>query len=960
MKLILAFLLLIPLLATAARTQYFDAANYNFNSLGNITDAELYRLQGATSNIQGQINGLVSDTAYDATSWNGVTAVAPSKNAVRDQIEAMLLATAGLVSDTAYNAGTWDGITTVSPSKNAVRDQIESILTSISATVSDTAYNQATWDAVTTIAPSKNAVRDEVETLVTSIGTKQGTLTNSAGLAAALSDETGTGFAVFSASPALTGSPTAPTQSAADNSTKIATTAYVDTADALDVHLAGSQTITGDKLFTGQVTATSTTKGNRLCPVMTDAQMSAIAAPANGDCVYNSDFASPYYYSSTDAAWKLSGGGGSGALDTIFQLDADENISGWASGDNATFLGGGTLSGTFVKETASPLKGTNSYKYTQAAGSLNDYIASPVQTVGIRFRGNLNTFTFPFIYDGSPTDIEPVIWDVTNSAYISTSTNLLPSTSTNASIYKVNAYIPLTCTQIRVGFYVKALNSGKILKFDDYVASADSTKYADTGTITDWASYTPTFTGFGTAASVEVKWRRVGGNVEISGKFTAGTTTATEARLSLPNSYTSASTTYIPSLQVAGLALKGTSSSNHGGAILAEPSVAYVTFGNPNTISNTASISVAKANGDAYTTADVISFFASIPIAGLTSSNPQIVTASESFSTDTANLVFAGSATYTPATLPDSPIGTFITFTYAAVGNTATQTTTAPTQTTSDMGVNGILVTGRAYSATSTSTTPCRFDINVGKLFKGDSLQAFASTSKNDPIAFNYRSGNAAITTQSGTDKGYDPDTGIYTINACTDASTLSSTRNVGVRPDTSVAQSAGYFVLNSSKSPALVGVPQVQPRIATLSDVKATSANGGGATSGSWFTRTLNTLVDDTNFIVSLSASEFTLPIGIYYIDAWAQAYSVDNHQIRIATSAGTEVITGRSATSISGAAPTQIDATLHGRLIVTTQTTYKLQHQVTTTKNTNGAGVPGTFAANEIYAMVKITKIK
>jgi hypothetical protein len=35
------------------------------------------------------------------------------------------------------------------------------------------------------------------------------------------------------ASPAFTGSPTAPTQSASDNSTKIATTAYVETAVAL-------------------------------------------------------------------------------------------------------------------------------------------------------------------------------------------------------------------------------------------------------------------------------------------------------------------------------------------------------------------------------------------------------------------------------------------------------------------------------------------------------------------------------------------------------------------------------------------------------------------------------------------------------------------------------------------------------------------------------------------------------
>ena len=51
---------------------------------------------------------------------------------------------------------------------------------------------------------------------------------SSADLAGKLSDETGTGVSVFSASPALTGNPTAPTQTAGDNSTRIATTAYVD------------------------------------------------------------------------------------------------------------------------------------------------------------------------------------------------------------------------------------------------------------------------------------------------------------------------------------------------------------------------------------------------------------------------------------------------------------------------------------------------------------------------------------------------------------------------------------------------------------------------------------------------------------------------------------------------------------------------------------------------------------
>lgn len=57
--------------------------------------------------------------------------------------------------------------------------------------------------------------------------------TSSAELASVISDETGTGLLVFNDSPALGGTPTAPTQSPLDNSTKIATTAYTDAAVAV-------------------------------------------------------------------------------------------------------------------------------------------------------------------------------------------------------------------------------------------------------------------------------------------------------------------------------------------------------------------------------------------------------------------------------------------------------------------------------------------------------------------------------------------------------------------------------------------------------------------------------------------------------------------------------------------------------------------------------------------------------
>ena len=51
--------------------------------------------------------------------------------------------------------------------------------------------------------------------------------TTSAQLAGVISDETGSGSVVFSASPALTGTPTAPTASGGTNTTQIATTAFV-------------------------------------------------------------------------------------------------------------------------------------------------------------------------------------------------------------------------------------------------------------------------------------------------------------------------------------------------------------------------------------------------------------------------------------------------------------------------------------------------------------------------------------------------------------------------------------------------------------------------------------------------------------------------------------------------------------------------------------------------------------
>lgn len=77
------------------------------------------------------------------------------------------------------------------------------------------------------------------------------------------------------ASPALTGNPTAPTQAANNNSTRLATTAYVDTADALKAPLASPT-------FTGDPKAPTPTAGDNDTSIATTAFVQAALAAAAG------------------------------------------------------------------------------------------------------------------------------------------------------------------------------------------------------------------------------------------------------------------------------------------------------------------------------------------------------------------------------------------------------------------------------------------------------------------------------------------------------------------------------------------------------------------------------------------------------------------------------------------------------------------------------------------------------
>lgn len=114
---------------------------------------------------------------------------------------------------------------------------------------------------------------------------------------------------------------------------------------------------------------------------------------------------------------------------------------------------------------------------------------------------------------------------------------------------------------------------------------------------TDWVSYTPTFTGFGTVSTEEFEYKRVGDSIIIRGNFTCGTPTATEAQISLPNSVSVKSGI---SLSSSGVWFRddGSSLNFKGGSLLITGGDDFLNFADRRTFSDTSTPPLTPADGN--------------------------------------------------------------------------------------------------------------------------------------------------------------------------------------------------------------------------------------------------------------------------------------------------------------------------------------------------------------------------
>ena len=248
----------------------------------------------------------------------------------------------------------------------------------------------------------------------------------------------------------------------------------------------------------------------------------------------------------------------------------------------------------------------------------------------------------------------------------------------------------------------------------------------------------------------------------------------------------------------------------------------------------------------------------------LSALSDQILTAPETFSTDTASLRYANASEYTLSTLANAPVGTYITFTYAANTNTRTQTTLTnrPTQTDADMNVNGIRLFSRSggFGTLTSASNPSSIAIQIGKGLKGKSIDAYFNSGKQLPFAID------KITTGSGeygTYVFYDEKTGILQLDAALFVSGPSTAiSGVGTDFANNATRSDGYFVINASKSPALTGL--------NFNQIGGRFTSNSGQSVGDNAVILFNTVEFDSNGAYSTGTGVYTIPVsGFYQINA-------------------------------------------------------------------------------------------
>jgi hypothetical protein len=569
---------------------------------------------------------------------------------------------------------------------------------------------------------------------------------------------------------------------------------------------------------------------------------------------------------------------------------------------------GGSPVLTVTRTTTTPLNGVASLLLTKDAANRQGNGGSVLLDVAPAYRGKPLKLQFAyeasanFSYANQASDVQVFIYDVTNAQVLQPNSIFLDG----SGFYSGSIQLPTNTAQIRVILHVATVSAlAWTLEADDFNLTLNQNEFVNSDS--DWVAYTPVLQGFGTITSPEIYWRQNGPDVEIQAKFTCGTVTASEAQFGLPPGLRVSS--IITSVQAVGeYTLKATTTGNFNRAVLATANDTFLNFG----ITSSVNDGLTELAGNvAFSNSIVVSFFARVPAAGLTSGYAH------------------------PAAIG---LNAQVVMRAFKNGGAVTATTVIPSWTTvSKDSVSAFNATTGVY----TVRTPGDYFVNFTARLTADSAAYGRIYVNGVTIAT-----GASILSSSS----HNVATLLTNLN-------YGDTIDVRLNASATIASDTVGTILSIHKLGS--EAQPYAPRIAYIEDLKAANTSGGTFTSGAWQTRTLNTLTGDASFI-TLASNQFTLQPGTYHIEATAPGYRVSRHKAKLRQTSGTpaDIIIGSSEYSDSTnlvASSSRIQRVIS----ISVATTYEIQHQAQVTQTTFGFGVESNFAVSEIYTQVKITKV-
>lgn len=387
-----------------------------------------------------------------------------------------------------------------------------------------------------------------------------------------------------------------------------------------------AQTKVDGSLLKGDVIGGTASNNRRIVvPKDTKANLDA-KTRLEANLVYGTDTKKAYIDNGTDLVAVGSGSGG--AVNLITDGDAENAISSifvpYNDGGVAFPIDGtgGSPTVTTSITSTNPLTGAKSYLLTKPASVVQGQGWSIPFTVDPSYRAKVLKISVDYIVNsgtftaGSSLTYSDIIWyvyDITNSTLIEPSSiKMLSNSSTLSDKFEATFQTSATGSSYRlIAHMATGFSTAFELKVDNITVSPSVYVYGTP--ITDWQSYTPTFTNFGTVTGASFTWRRVGSSAEIRGVFTTGTTVAAEARISLPSGLTSASN--LPTLSKVG-DMGNSVAEAASFQVNIEPSITYLTMGKQ----SAGSVGFTKGNGNSWSSSTAYSLVASVPIQGWSSS----------------------------------------------------------------------------------------------------------------------------------------------------------------------------------------------------------------------------------------------------------------------------------------------------------------------------------------------------